>query len=90
MACIPKIFLGSTLPLCLLFTVLYKGMYTKIVVIVNAKESVDKSAFVHRINHLRAFKVAAQVVYQTGTVVGQDFECEQAGLFCTTVPVDIQ
>ena len=65
-------------------------MYTKIVVIVNARKIVDKSVYFMDFNDLSHVKVAVQVLYQTGMAVGQIFDCVQVARFCTTGPVDIQ
>lgn len=65
-------------------------MYTKLVVIVNAENIVDKSVNLMIFNDLSNVEVAVQVLYQSGTTVGQDFDCVQVLQFCTTDPVDIQ
>lgn len=39
------------------FTVLYKGMYTNLVVIVNETFFVDKSFFINRLNGLQRLQV---------------------------------
>lgn len=72
------------------FTVLYKGMYTKIVVVVNGDFSVDKSGKPIRVMAVRESKVLGQSLYRAGTVVGQKKACGQKGRFCTSRPVDIQ
>jgi hypothetical protein len=72
------------------FTVLYKGMYTKLVVIVNERITVDKSGFIHKINSLHGFEGAGKVLYLRRTVVGQFSACAQEDRFCTSHPVDIQ
>jgi hypothetical protein len=39
------------------FTVLYKGMYTNLVVVVNATFFVDKSVFINKLNGLQRLQV---------------------------------
>ncbi len=65
-------------------------MYTKLVVIVNERNIVDKSVYLKAFNDLSCVEVAVQVLYQTGMTVEQIFDCVQVARFCTTGPVDIQ
>jgi hypothetical protein len=87
---IKEIFLG-TYPRCSrLFTVLYKDMYTNLVVIVNERKIVDKCLKLFVNSCLRVEKSAGQGLYHQGTVVGQKSGCGQRSWFCTSHPVDIQ
>jgi hypothetical protein len=72
------------------FTVLYKGMYTNLVVIVNKTKFVDKSFTCFVNSGLRREKVAGQGLYSYGMAVGQKSACGQRPWFCTSHPVDIQ
>ena len=65
-------------------------MYTKLVVIVNKRKIVDKSVYLIDFNDLSDFEVPVQLLYQSGTAIGQIFDCVQVAMFCTTGPVDIQ
>ena len=65
-------------------------MYTKIVVIVNERNIVDKSVYLIAFKDLDCVELAVQVLYQSGMAVGQICGCVQVGQFCTTGPVDIQ
>jgi hypothetical protein len=73
-----------------LFTVLYKDMYTNLVVIVNGLFFVDKSFCSFVYSGLRREKVAGQGLYVSGMAVGQKSGCGQRAWFCTSHPVDIQ
>ena len=45
-------------------------MYTKLVVIVNARKIVDKSVYLKAFKDLSDLELAVQVLYQTGMAVG--------------------
>jgi hypothetical protein len=87
---IKEIFAGTCPRFSRLFTVLYKGMYTKLVVIVNRLIFVDKSLCFIVYSGLRRQKVAGQALYASGMAVGQKSGCGQRAWFCTSRPVDIQ
>ncbi len=65
-------------------------MYTKIVVIVNERNIVDKSVYLIAFKDLDYVELAVQVLYRIGMVMGQITGCVQVRRFCTSAPVDIQ
>ena len=87
---IKEIFLGTYARSSRLFTVLFKSMYTNLVVIVNAAVFVDKCLFSFVNSSLSRQKVAGQSLYRDGMAVGQKCGCGQRPWFCTSRPVDIQ
>jgi hypothetical protein len=70
--------------------VLYKGIYIKIVVIVNACFCVDKSEKYSAFSGLRFTELAEQTLYLERTTVEQILACGKRRRFCTSRPVDIQ
>ena len=70
--------------------VLYKGIYIKIVVIVNACFFVDKSEKFSAFSGLRFTELAEQTLYLERTTVEQILACGKRRRFCTSRPVDMQ
>jgi hypothetical protein len=73
-----------------LFTVLFKSMYTNLVVIVNEENFVDNCLISFDNSDLGREKAAGQSLYRDGMAVGQKSGCAQRSWFCTSRPVDIQ
>ena len=65
-------------------------MYTKLVVIVNGKVSVDKIGLLHSIKRLRHRLPAEQSLRPACTELGQKTNVPSKRSFCTSDPVDIQ
>ncbi|MBC7858990.1 MAG: hypothetical protein H7Z39_09480 [Burkholderiaceae bacterium] len=70
--------------------VLYKGIYIKIVVIVNGHFFVDKSVNASKIINLPRRKLLAQTLYPDRMSLGQKNGCAQMSSFPTSHPVDMQ